>query len=162
MVKKLLFFSLLLPLFCAFQILQAQQEVIATTGGSAEASGTELEWTVGEIMVESYSSSENMLTQGIHQPFIIVESSIAVKELDFSLELFPVPASQFISVKTGNAEIQELHAIIIDLNGKKVLQHNFAEKGNQIDLRSLPASTYIVRFINKSGDFLKSFTIVKQ
>lgn len=44
------------------------QDVIGSSGTFAESTAGSMAWTIGEVTIETYSSAENFLTQGFHQP----------------------------------------------------------------------------------------------
>ncbi|MDP3929972.1 MAG: gliding motility-associated C-terminal domain-containing protein [Bacteroidota bacterium] len=57
-----------------FQNLKAQsfaREVIGSAGTFATSAYGSMEWTVGEVMTETYASNGNFFTQGFHQPSIL-------------------------------------------------------------------------------------------
>jgi len=47
----------------------AAQQVVSTTGGYYEGENLSLSWTVGESVIETFTTSEVILTQGFQQPF---------------------------------------------------------------------------------------------
>lgn len=49
------------------------QEVIGSAGMFTASANGSMTWTIGEVMIETYSSTDNFFTQGFHQPDIIVE-----------------------------------------------------------------------------------------
>ena len=62
MLKKTLFFLLL---FSSVSI--SAQEVISTQGGSYTSVDVNLDFTIGEVIINTVSDGTNSLTQGFHQ-----------------------------------------------------------------------------------------------
>lgn len=59
--------------FCLLKASSAQslsQEVIGSAGGFNMIGEVHLSWTLGEVMVETYSKNNLYLTQGFHQPLV--------------------------------------------------------------------------------------------
>ncbi len=48
------------------------QSVIAAAGNISKAGNITLEWTLGEPVIETVSTTLGLLTQGFHQPLLIV------------------------------------------------------------------------------------------
>lgn len=77
----LLFLCILFAI--AFQTANAQsfvREVIGSAGAFATSPNGSMEWTIGEVMTETYDGSNNFFTQGFHQP--------DVKEIVIIVNLF--------------------------------------------------------------------------
>ena len=49
------------------------QEVIGSAGMYSTSANGSMTWTIGEVMIETYSSADNFFTQGFHQPDTKVE-----------------------------------------------------------------------------------------
>lgn len=70
-MKKTLLLFISLTLGLAFQHIQAQslaREVIGSAGTFALSSSGSMAWSIGEVMVETYATSNSFFTQGFHQP----------------------------------------------------------------------------------------------
>lgn len=44
------------------------QEVYSSAGGFLLSKNYQISWTIGEVIIDSYFSTNNILTQGFHQP----------------------------------------------------------------------------------------------
>lgn len=42
-------------------------QLISSAGESFKNSNYQLDWSIGELVIETYSGNQNMLTQGFHQ-----------------------------------------------------------------------------------------------
>src|ERR1035437_11096031 len=68
-------------------------DVIGSAGTFATSTGGSMAWTIGEVMIETYSSSNKFFTQGFHQPDIkTIESP-----LDFFIPEGLSPSGDFIN-----------------------------------------------------------------
>ena len=163
MSKKLLLILTCL-MACGIVFSQAtQQQIVASSGGDGTAAGFNLQWTLGEGVIESSGVVAGVqLSQGFQQPAYEVQTLIEAPGINFTLDVFPLPASDYLTVKVGSVGISDLKAVLYDLNGKIVLQKNLKNIENQINMQSFQAAGYILNIIDNKGEILKSFKIVKQ
>ena len=163
MSKKLpLILSCLLACGIAFS-QDLQQQVVASSGGDGTAAGYNLQWTLGEGVIESSGVVAGaQLSQGFQQPTYEVQTLIVVPGINFTLDVFPLPSSDILNINVGSDEISELKAVLYDLNGGIVLQQKLLGNENQLNMQSIQAAGYILNIIDNKGEILKSFKIVKQ
>lgn len=87
--------------------------VIASAGGSAKSDQISLDWTMGEIAVETAWTRPGLLTQGFHQPLLVLPATF--------IELPPRPQLQGLTIKVNPNPVQAvLHVSLQSLNDKKV------------------------------------------
>ncbi len=70
-MKKTFISFISITLVFAFQYANAQvfdRYVIGSAGTFATSVNGSMSWTIGEVVMETYSSSNNSFTQGFHQP----------------------------------------------------------------------------------------------
>lgn len=93
MKNFLLFFVIGICNNCISQSLSPT--VLASAGGYASAGGVSLSYTVGEMaMVETFTSSNTILTQGFHQPEQNITKILEADKTDFgSFAVYPNPAT---------------------------------------------------------------------
>jgi hypothetical protein len=117
-------------------------EVVANGGDYFENSQVSVSWTVGEIAVETYIGSNNILTQGFQQPLLGVSS--IVENPDFNVNVYPNPALNYVKVELDD---QNLPAVLLvyDINGKLVKNLNLNENITEINIEGLNKGTYIIR-----------------
>ena len=74
-MKHKTFITVIVILFSFGNHLHAQsfsQDVIGLAGTFATSANGSMAWTIGEVMIETYSSTNNFFTQGFHQPDAVV------------------------------------------------------------------------------------------
>jgi len=93
-MKKLILVVAVSSCFTSFS-QSLSPEVIASAGGYASAGGVSLSYTVGEMaMVETFASSNTILTQGFHQPEQNITRILEAERTDFgSFAVYPNPAT---------------------------------------------------------------------
>ncbi|HYX05459.1 MAG TPA: T9SS type A sorting domain-containing protein [Bacteroidales bacterium] len=161
-MNKIFYLPILLFLMVFPTSLFAQQELISTAGAAVSAGNNTVEWSVGECVVAPLSISSGSITQGFHQPEYVITTTEISQDLNYELNVFPVPATNYLRLKTKDVRLSSLKAYLYDMNGKEILTHDFASQGDEINVTSLSTGQYILRITDKDGKFLKSFNVVKQ
>jgi len=139
--------------------------VIATAGNSVETENLNVSWTVGEIAVETLEDGANViLTQGFQQGYFEITSIGDPLSDDFSISVYPNPATEFIWVDLKSSEEIEAIVEIYNMEGKLVYNNEweFASGPNKIMLNDLNSSQYILRVTNSSGKILQTFKLIKR
>ena len=133
-------------------------EVLGAAGTHQAAAATQVSWTIGEPITETFSSAANDLTQGFHQSNLTVT---AIDELppDFALDVYPNPASEDLNVRwTGQPLDMELN--LVDLHGRSVRTLSLKQVNlGKIDVSGVSQGTYFLQVgINQSQ--VKNYKIV--
>jgi hypothetical protein len=113
--------------------------------------------TFGYINVMDITeNSGNSATRIATNPNANIESTSKSETIDSSLEVYPIPTSNEVTIKINDPIQQEATIQIIDLNGKEIInyQGNTNQK-NVVDLRSLSAGLYIVRAKLQAKNYTK-------
>lgn len=155
-MKRILF---ILPFLFLFASSAFSQVVVATQGGICKDTNASVEWTVGEPVIETFSSSQNIVTQGFHQPGLIV---VAIEEnvLETSLNVFPNPVNEQLTIK-NNGEVNKVIFIIFDINGRKMMNGDFTDNTMVVDVSSLPNCVYLLQLFDENNKKLKTFKVQK-
>ena len=134
-------------------------ELISSAGDNFINSNYQLNWSIGEIQIETYQNLENVLTQGFHQNTYVI-TAITDLRVDLKMFVFPNPTSDFITLKVENSKVENLQYTITDLSGKILQNGSFANKTEQINFSSYTVGTYLIT-ISQNNQILKSFKIIK-
>jgi len=138
-MKKLLLILLCLPFIGFGQI--TSPSVISSSGNSYNNGGVNIDYTLGEIVVETQTNSTTILTQGFHQGVLKVNSS--VENIDIKTKVYPNPTTNFIIIeleKNVNADI-----LVYDINGKLVLKDKLNDENQkQFDFSFLKQGNYFL------------------
>ncbi len=101
---------------------QLSPEVISSAGDYFVGSNVTLSWTIGEAVIETFTDTNCILTQGFQQPFIPPIAGIKkLEDKNLKIKVFPNPASDFLNVRFIATEEIDLIIELIDLNGKVLL-----------------------------------------
>jgi hypothetical protein len=131
-------------------------EVLSSACGTLSNAQYEVDWTLGEPVIETISGNSIILTQGFHQPHYFLTS--IQESPDFSIQIYPNPASSIITIKTSSK--QALTAILYDLNGKKLNEIRFTESA-ELDISSLSESVYLLKITDQDNSIVRLTRIVK-
>ena len=96
-------------------VLQAQ-----STTGAAGASFGNIQFTIGEPIIETLTDGDTTVLQGYHQPTITI-SSVPISEIEnWSVLVFPNPSEQFVQVQWNTVDVPTLQYVLYDIQGKAV------------------------------------------
>jgi hypothetical protein len=150
---------LLFPLSILAQ--DVKPDVIASSGDTYETASNQMSWTLGEVVVETYSVGPSILTQGFHQPEIKVESGYTDPVIQLQMSVFPVPATSYVTVEFQDI-VENLSVELYNMQGSIVYTQPVNSQRLQINLNALPAAEYILKIISTDNTMIQSYTIVKQ
>jgi len=115
--------------------------VVSSSGDSYSNGGVIMDYTLGEIVIETFSNSTTILTQGFHQGNLKVSTS--VENIDIMTKVYPNPTTNFLIVeleKNVNAEL-----LVYDINGKIVIKDKLnEERQKQLDFSFLTQGNYLL------------------
>ncbi|MEM7660587.1 MAG: T9SS type A sorting domain-containing protein [Bacteroidota bacterium] len=117
-------------------------EVVAAAGDQFASSTLLLDWTLGELMTETYEGSP-VLTQGFHQPLLQTTSIEELADPLGEIKVYPNPTSDRLFIeKEGAATLQ---VMVWDLSGRMLLRQSVSGPLGELDLAHLPAGVYVLR-----------------
>ena len=144
--------------------LQAQStapEVLASTGGDSP----QVSWTAGEAVVSTHASGSILLTQGFHQPNLVVTSIDEPIDVRPAAEItvFPNPVSDQLNVRIENAS-GTIQFTVFDVQGKLLIQETEALSNGtySYDFSSFSSGSYFLRAVDEAGNSFKTFKILKR
>jgi Secretion system C-terminal sorting domain len=155
----------ILPLLIAIGLLVIEsakaQQVISSTGGIAQSYSGTLSYTLGEVVIDTYTKSNTAITQGFQQPKIAITAINEFPGLDVSITAFPNPTTGFIELKTEKGKSEKMEYTLYDLGGKILLQGKLENGETEISLGQFIPATYFIR-IRITDKEVKTFKIIKQ
>ncbi len=154
-------------MFCFCLTIVFSQSVerytISSYGGTCYfASNFEMDFTLGDVIVSTYSNASNSLTQGYQQPFSI--DNVTPEEPN-SITIFPNPFVDQINIQITGYKAADFDFMIYNLLGQLVLTKNYktSMKGStiiNIDLWTFAAGNYFLRVI-QNGSVFKTYKLMK-
>lgn len=133
------------------------QEVVSTQGGSYSTANGNIDFTIGEVIINTATDGTNTLTQGFHQTnwnFLGLDDHAP----EYQATIFPNPSSEVINVQTTSFE--NVSYSLYDAQGKLVLQSVLSGELTPIAVSELPVGSYHLTLANESN-ILKTFKLIK-
>lgn len=151
-MKRLIFISFF-SLCCVDIIAQSlPAQVIGSGGDNFMKTSGSLEWTLGEIMVETYVQPVGFLTQGFQQP-----TKVIVTDTESSIEpgflTYPNPVREILSVEIVQSGTYLLE--LFNLQGQKMIGEQITVHSSgiiyEVNTEFLRAAMYLLRVTNISS-----------
>lgn len=150
----------ILPILVAIHFFASGQEVLSSAGQTQKAADTELSWTIGETVIETWSNPTSTLTQGFHQTRITITAISEIEWPGLKINVFPNPVRNTLNIEF-NSLPEEMLFVVIDLLGKTI-QRDFIKGNNTyLDFSNLADGQYILKIQTKAGKPVQTFKIVK-
>jgi hypothetical protein len=138
-------------------ITVSAQEVIATQGDSYSNASTNIDFTIGEVIIDTGTDGMNDLTQGFHQTnwnFLGVEDFAP----NYEAVIFPNPTEGVLNIRTSTFE--NVMYTLYDAQGKLVMQNILSAEQTTIQVSQLAPGSYSLT-LNNGTQNLKTFKLVK-
>ncbi|MEE4285669.1 MAG: T9SS type A sorting domain-containing protein [Mariniphaga sp.] len=137
------------------------QQVVASSGNSGSAAGYKVDWTLGEPVIETISSSGNILTQGMHQTKLLVT---AISEMEFpglEVKVYPNPTGRFLKIEVTQTGNEQFFYEISDITGRKSVLKKLQGNTEEIDMGSYVSGIYFLDVLSQNHKNVKVFKIIK-
>jgi len=136
----------LFSLFATFSV--SAQEVVSTQGDSYSNASGRIDFTVGEVVINTGTNGTNDLTQGFHQTnwnFLGVEDFAP----DYQVIIFPNPTEDVLNIRTSTFE--NVRYTLYDAQGKRVMQDLLSAEQTPIQVSQLAPGAYSLELIFEEG-----------
>ena len=144
--------------FSFFAVLSGSaQEVVATQGDSYSNASANIDFTLGEVIIDTGTDGTNDLTQGFHQTnwnFLGMEDFAT----NYEATIFPNPTSEVLNIRTSTFE--NVTYTLYDAQGKLVMQNILSAEQTPIQVSQLAPGSYSLTLNNETQN-LKTFKLVK-
>ena len=131
--------------------------VLASSGGEGSDGDHHAAWTMGELSISTLSNGDQILTQGFHQPKLLIVGTNDGHS-DIGLKIYPNPTQDQLVVQySGDLE---LDYILHDMRGVPSTSGRLGDGDTKVDVRDLPAGHYQMSIFN-DNKIIRSVTIEK-
>lgn len=164
--KHLLIVCFTVTAWCTQQAngqLILNRQVTASSGGSGTISGTILQYTIGEPVINTFAAGPLLFTQGFLQPEELPKLPPASNTV-LDLILYPNPALTNVKIQFDLLQSNLVTLLIVNSAGQLVYQ-NFRECGAGKVLIVLPVNHFaagVYTVIVKTGGFMVQEKLVVQ
>lgn len=136
--------------------------LLTSAGGVFQTEQLMVSWSLGEPVIETYTSSSLILTQGFHQPWVKTVSIPQIGVPDpLTFQVFPNPAVDFIRVfnpKPESSEEQTTSISLYDFKGRLLSKFILTENSKVISVSHLNSGIYYLSI--QSPDSQRCQTVV--
>ncbi len=151
---------LLLTLITTLSV--SAQEVVSTQGDSYSNANGSIDFTIGEVVINTETDGTNDLTQGFHQTnwnFLGVENHTP----NYEATIFPNPTEDVLNIRTSTFE--NVTYTLYDAQGKLVMQNILSGEQTPIQVSQLAPGSYSLTLnkpMREHQDLpLKTFKLIK-
>ncbi|MFA5818661.1 MAG: T9SS type A sorting domain-containing protein [Bacteroidales bacterium] len=150
---------LFLIVTCCSRLLA--QQVVATAGSTLGNANGSISYTIGEGVTQTLTKGDKTLTQGFHQTIVTVNAISELKDLEFSISVFPNPTSDVLTLKVDKENVWGFQYLLFDMNGKLISRKNLESAETNVPVDQLTEGFYIIKVQDGTKE-LKMFKIIKQ
>jgi hypothetical protein len=130
---------------------------MAASGTSFNNGISELSWTLGETVTNTFSQT-SMLTQGFHQPDLLI-TSLSESPAALILDIYPNPTMDFLNLNLKNTTgIRSLELFAID--GQLVYSCRTLNSFEKVDMSEYQSGTYLLT-VRDEHSAVNTFRIIK-
>ena len=133
------------------------QEVVSTQGDSYSNASANINFTIGEAVINTGTNGTNELTQGFHQTnwnLVRLEDHSP----SFEAAIFPNPTTEVLNIRTSTFE--NVIYTVYDTKGKLILQDKLSSEQTTIQVSQLAKGSYSIVLNNHTRN-LKIFKLIK-
>lgn len=143
---------------------QTDHSVLSAGGDISKSSNITLEWTLGELAIETAVGIDKMYTQGFHQPLLISKLKTPTEPITgYVVTIFPNPVISIVNINIQSKIDSKVYLKILDLKGHVVYTNSTYSKLSSIkvDMRALASGVYFLTVTSASGITIGTYKIVK-
>ena len=160
-MKKTLLIAISISICDCIYSQSISPEVYATSGEYYTGTNATLSWTIGESVIETFSGTNAILTQGFQQSQYSITSIEEVHDNKYQISVYPNPVTDLININIRSAEQTSFNVELIDLQGKRLYRQNIDSNNNTLDLKQFATGIYFLNVYTNGNEFLKSYKISK-
>jgi len=134
------------------------QEVISSQGDTYTGASGVVDFTLGEVVINTVSTANNDVTQGFHQTYWNF-AGVENLDPDFEASVYPNPMETQLTVTVAN--YTSVRYEMFDASGKIVCSANLTDEITQIEVIDFAPGSYQLSLIGQDDQILKNFKLIK-
>jgi hypothetical protein len=130
------------------------QESFTAGGGEAHGIGGTVSFSVGQLFCNYQPEAGWLLAEGVQQPYEI-SLVTGINEIGKSgpyFSVYPNPASDYLTLTTGETEVKNRSFLLYDLSGKLLQHRKITTSEMKINMTNLRAGTYLLKIIDTESE----------
>ncbi len=144
-------------IFIFFPLITFSQEVISSQGNSYTNSNVNIDFTIGEVIINTETDGTHYMTQGFHQTNWVF-AGLENHTPNYEAIIFPNPTEESLNIKTSTYE--NVVYTLYDAQGKLIMQNELFEEQTSLQVDHLASGKYSL-VLNSKTEKLKTFSLIK-
>jgi len=159
-MNKLIYYVSLTMLFFISGHCYSQQ-VISSAGTSAEGTNVRISWTVGEPVIETFTGTSVILTQGFHQSKLTITALEKIDLPSLELKVYPNPFFSQLHIAVVKGDWDNLEYLLFSLDGKLLQQKVALNQVETMNLESFTQGAYLLKVSRHHNETIRTFKVIK-
>ena len=168
-MKLTLKIRFLIVLILGCHILSAQSIdmfVLASAGDDFSNETLSISSTLGEMMIETISSENHILTQGFQQSRLTLDTWLQDSYNQWEVRIYPNPVEDLLTIHINGDYYGRIRIELFDLKGRKLMinlsEKPFSMADVQLDLNNIVTGFYLLKITSYDFKYCKITRIEKQ
>ena len=157
-MKTILF--LIHLLIVNISISQTVNYSIVAAGNTDKNNTYQMDWSIGEVISETFSKSPYLLMQGFFQGNLLITSLSGIDNATIQLKAYPNPFSQQITIEITENNYTNAFYTITDISGKLIMSKQLKTTTEILDFNGFSQGNYIINF-HINNNIVKTIKITK-
>ena len=164
MEKFLFSIAILLSINLNAQIDTLDQSVISSSGDTLKSDSYILQYTIGEVVIETFSENGKILSQGFHQPDDIIISIHELAEFGNEIVVYPNPTADEIQLAFQLSQPEKVEVTLLEITGTQLKNnlHTIFSESITVDIRDYPSGQYLLVVTSLEKQKRQAYKIIKQ
>lgn len=159
-MKRLIYYFTLTMLFL-FSGQCYSQQVVSSAGTSAAGSNVQVSWTIGEPVIETYTGTSVILTQGFHQSKLTVTALEKIDNPSLELSVYPNPFFSQVHIAVVKGDWYDLQYTVYSIDGKLLKQKMDLNQVETLNCETFAPGVYFLNITKNRNEFVGTFKIIK-
>ncbi len=147
-------------IFVLFSMPLLSQEVVAPAGNYHESGNRSISWTLGDVVIETFSAANRQLTQGFQQGDLVVSTLARDVFGDLNIRVFPNPARDLVTLSVDTELQDKVDYMLFSMDGRLIDRQAVKDRETGIPFEHLERGVYFIR-VMRGFHLLATFRVVK-
>ena len=136
------------------------QKVASSAGVQFLGTDCRIDWTLGESAVQTFYSGPFIVTEGFHQPILLIAGIPDVGTSNSTIKVYPNPTRDILTISLSDKPPSKTTAKLYNALGSLISQNELKNNKSVISMTSLPDGIYSLTVTMGSSE-IHQFKIIK-
>jgi len=138
------------------------QQVISSAGTTASGSSVQLSWTVGETIIETFTGTTVIVTQGFHQGKLTITAIESEALPSITITVFPNPVNDKLKIEFSDFNTEKYFFELTDIKSRIVYKGMIVTNPQTIDMNPVTSGIYLLRIGTLRKNHWQTYKVIKQ